>query len=98
MKMKRAEIMQTLRQYKEEHQQPYRIIALGVFGSVARGEAAGQSDVDVVVSLEKQDLFNLIGIQQELEERLHISVDVVSYREAMNPLLKKKIDKEAVYV
>jgi predicted nucleotidyltransferase len=29
-----------------------------------------QSDIDVVVELAKQDLFNIIGIKQDLEEQL----------------------------
>lgn len=40
----------------------------------------------------------LIGIKQDLEEILQRPVDVVSYREAMNVLLKKRIDEEALYV
>lgn len=56
-----------------------------------------QSDVDIVVQLENQDLFNLIGIKQDLEEQLHRPIDIVSYREKMNQFLKQRIDKEAVY-
>ncbi len=96
--MERKKILRILREYKDAFQQKYQIVTLGVFGSVARDEAREQSDVDIVVELKKQDLFNLIGIKQELEEQLDTSVDVVSYRNTMNPFLKKKIDKEAVYV
>ncbi len=56
------------------------------------------SDIDVVVELGKQDLFNIIGIKQDLEEQFSKPVDVISYREKMNQFLKKRIDKEAVYV
>lgn len=54
--------------------------------------------MDIVVLLADQDLFNLIGIKQDLEEELQLPVDVVSYREKMNPFLKRRIDSEAVYV
>jgi predicted nucleotidyltransferase len=40
----------------------------------------------------------MIGIKQDLEERLHRNVDVISYREKMNAFLKNRIDKEAIYV
>jgi len=56
------------------------------------------SDIDIVVKLEKQDLFNMIGIKQDLEDALHTQVDIISYRERMNAFLKQRIDKEAVYV
>jgi len=57
-----------------------------------------QSDIDVVVELDRQDLFALIGIKQDLEEELKRQVDVVSYRQGMNRFLKARIEKEAVYV
>ena len=57
-----------------------------------------QSDIDVVVELETQDLFDLIGIKLDLEEQLSQQVDIVSYREKMKEFLKRRIDKEAVYV
>ena len=45
-------------------------------------------DVDVVVLLENQDLFNLIVIKQDLEEELNLPVDVISYRDIMIGKLK----------
>jgi predicted nucleotidyltransferase len=51
----------------------------------------------VVVELENPDLFNLIGIKQELEERFCCPVDIIRYREKMNGFLKRRIDQEAVY-
>ncbi|MFZ5759510.1 MAG: nucleotidyltransferase family protein, partial [Thermodesulfobacteriota bacterium] len=57
-----------------------------------------QSDIDIVVKLKKQDLFDLIGIKQDLEDKFHTHVDLVSYRNTMDPYLKKKIDQEAIYV
>ena len=57
-----------------------------------------ESDIDVVVELGKPDLFYLIGIKQDLEEKFRRPVDIVRYRDTMNGFLKKRIDKEAVYV
>ena len=96
--MSHTEILRILKAFKEEHARQYGILALGVFGSVARDEAKESSDVDVVVKLKKQDLFNMIGIKQGLEEALHTPVDVISYREQMNRFLKIRIDKESLYV
>ena len=96
--MSRLEIIQTLKEFKEKHAEEYGILLIGVFGSVARDEAKETSDVDIVVKMKKQDLFNLIGIKQDLEEILHAPVDVISYREKMNSFLKQKIEKEAIYV
>ena len=96
--MNQDEIIAILRRFKEMNKDRYEIIRIGVFGSVARGNINEQSDIDVVVELGKPDLFYLIGIKQDLEEKFHRSVDIVRYRDRMNAFLKGRIDKEAVYV
>ncbi|MBU4102129.1 MAG: nucleotidyltransferase domain-containing protein [Proteobacteria bacterium] len=96
--MERNEIIRTLRGFMDMNKDRYKIIRIGVFGSAARDSMNEQSDIDVVVELGKQDLFNIIGIKQDLEEQFSKPVDVISYREKMNQFLKKRIDKEAVYV
>ena len=96
--MHQDEIISTLRRFKEVNQEKYRIVNIGLFGSSARDTMNELSDIDVVVELEEQDLFNMIGIKQDLEEILHKPVDIVSYRDKMNQFLKKRIDKEALYV
>lgn len=96
--MKRDDILRTLVRFRDIKQDEFGIVRIGVFGSVARDEITDISDVDVVVELDRPDLFTLIGIKQELEELLHRSVDVVRYREGMNGYLKRRIEQEAVYV
>jgi predicted nucleotidyltransferase len=96
--MRRDEILQTLARFRERKQDEFGIVRIGVFGSVARDEIAGASDVDVVVELVQPDLLLLVGIKQELEALLDEPVDVVRYRDRMNPFLKRRIEQEAVYV
>ena len=96
--MKETQLLTELKKFKAIHQQEYGIEVLGIFGSYARGEARQGSDVDIVVKLTKQDIFNIIGIKQDLEEILHVPVDVVSYRPSMDIFLKKCIDRDSVYV
>ena len=95
--MDKKEIIEILRRYKKEFSEQYGIVEIGVFGSVARDEVVKDSDVDVVIRISKPDVFMLVGIKNELEDRLHRSVDLVTYRENMNKFLKKRIDGEVVY-
>lgn len=95
--MDRQEILSVLNEYKRENAGKNGIIDIGIFGSAARNDVRDDSDVDVVVRIEKPDLFLLAGIKQDLEERFHRPVDIVTYRDTMNPFLKQKIDGEAVY-
>lgn len=96
--MNREMILQILRTYKQEVGARYGITAIGVFGSVARGQAEEESDVDVVLKTNTPNLFILSRVRQELEERIARHVDLVRYRESMNPFLKKRIDRDAHYV
>ena len=96
--MKRDEIILFLRQFKESAGYKYSIKKIGLFGSAARGSMNKESDIDVVVDLEDPNLFNLIGIKLDLEEQLHLPVDVVRCHQKMNEFLKKRIDRDAVYV
>jgi predicted nucleotidyltransferase len=95
--MKREEALKLLRSYKNEHAEEFGIVRLGLFGSVARDEAGEESDVDVVIETKQPNLFRLSRIRLELEELMHTHVDLVTYRAKMNPFLKERILKEAVY-
>jgi uncharacterized protein len=95
--MNKKEVIEILRDYKKEFAEPYGILDIGVFGSVARDDVREDSDVDVVVRISRPDLFLLVGIKQELENRLLRRVDLVAYRKNMNRFLKKAIDREALY-
>jgi predicted nucleotidyltransferase len=66
-----------------------------VFGSVARGEAGENSDVDLLVELEQgRSLLDQAGMVLDLEELLGRKVDVVT-EEGLYWLLRRRILKEA---
>lgn len=96
--MHREHALKLLTLFKQQHADEFGIVRLGIFGSVARNEATERSDVDIVVQTLKPDLFNLVHIKETLQELLHANVDIVRYREKMNPYLKRNIEKEAIYV
>lgn len=67
-----------------------------IFGSVARGEADEGSDIDFLVELEPgRSLFDLGGIQYELEELLGYPVDVVTPR-GIKTRIQERVLREAV--
>jgi len=84
--------------FKERHGAEYHLRALGYFGSYARNEARPDSDVDVVFQTDRPDLFITAMLKQDLEAFLNHPVDVVRLRDAMNPRLKARIEREATYV
>ncbi len=67
-----------------------------IFGSVARGEARPDSDVDVLVDLEPgRSLFDLGGLLMELQELLGCRVDVVT-EQGLRPRIRERVLREAV--
>lgn len=92
------EIISILKNFKTKQAAKYGILKMGVFGSVARGEQREDSDVDVYIEGELKGLFALAGIKNELEELQGCQVDIVRLRDRMDTFLKKRIQKEGVYV
>jgi hypothetical protein len=70
--------------------------SLEIFGSVARGEAAPGSDVDLLVEFDRPiGLFHFFRVQKRLEQILGCRVDLVM-RDAVKPQLRDRIFREAV--
>jgi hypothetical protein len=67
-----------------------------VFGSVRRGEAHPGSDLDLLVTFERDaSLLDQIGLKQDLERRLRRRVDVVGDG-SINWYLEPQIMAEAI--
>lgn len=67
-----------------------------MFGSFARGDNRGDSDLDLLVDLKPgRSLLDLIAIKQDLEDLLHVPVDVVTER-SISPYLRDAVLTEAV--
>ncbi len=94
----RQQTLNTLQQFKDEAGSEYGIVALGIFGSIARDEAKEGSDVDVVVETKKVDAFQIVHLQKRLESILNVHVDIVRKRKSMNAFLQRRIERDAVYV
>jgi predicted nucleotidyltransferase len=67
-----------------------------VFGSIARGEDARDSDVDFLIELERgRSLLDIIAMKQDLEDLLQCRVDVVT-EEAVSPYIRDEIVTRAI--
>ncbi len=74
--MDREQVLNILRQNRVEID-AFGVKSLALFGSVARGEARTESDVDLLVEFNRPvGLFGLIALQERLEELLGCPVDL----------------------
>jgi hypothetical protein len=74
----------------------YGVVNLRVFGSVARGEATRDSDLDLLGEFTKPiSLLGLIGLQHELEDFLERKVKVASFEE-LRPFAQRTAERDLV--
>lgn len=67
-----------------------------IFGSVARGEADEESDIDFLVEMEPgRSLLDRAGLLVELEELLGRKVDVAT-ENVLKPRIRERVLREAV--
>ena len=94
--MQKEEVLQILRDHKQELYERYHVSKIGIFGSVARNAATPDSDIDIVVDMDP-DLLLQAELKHTLEALLQSKVDLIRYWRRMNRNLKAHIDKEALY-
>lgn len=69
--MKRDEVLSTLRAQGDRLRREHGVKSLRLFGSVARGEASPNSDVELLVEFDRPTgYFGLVQLQLQLEELL----------------------------
>lgn len=96
--MTAREIRTRLADLLPEARERFDVQELWVFGSVARGESGETSDVDLIVDFDGAATFDhYMGLKFFLEDELGLDVDLAT-RKALHPLLREKIENEAVRV
>ncbi len=70
------------------------ITMVGIFGSMARGEAKKNSDIDILVRFSKRkSLLAMVRLERELSEALGRKVDLLTEK-AISPYLREYILKD----
>lgn len=94
--MTKNDVLNYLKEHYQEFHNKYAVERIGLFGSYARDEETKDSDIDIFVQMHPK-LLDMIAIKQLIEEDLHRKVDIVRLRDKMNPYLKKRILRDAIY-
>lgn len=93
-----SEILKLLEHFNPIANEKYGVKIVGVFGSVARGEQTDASDVDICYEGKAPSLQTLDRMEADLEALLGTKVDMVRMRDNMNLVLKRRIQREGLYV
>lgn len=96
--MDRQSALELLSRSKPDLQADFGVTRLALFGSTARDEATGDSDVDVLVEFDGPATSKrYFGVQFYLEDMFGCPVDLVTEK-ALRPELRSYIEEERVNV
>ena len=95
MPRSRADVLRILEENAEAIRR-YGVRRLGLFGSAARGEAGGTSDLDFVVEFDRKSFDAYMDLKAFLEGLFGCRVDLV-LADAIKPRLRATILREAVH-
>ena len=98
--MKREDILLYLSEHKDEFYTKFNITKVALFGSYARDEATENSDIDLMIEIEK----NTQNIHDKKEAFKHLIENVfqkkvdIAREKYLKPLAKEAIQKDICYV
>ena len=94
----RDQILSMLKVYYLYNKSTLGIERIGLFGSFARNEGRPDSDIDIIITLAKPDLFQYFTIANQLETVFGRHIDLVSSKSTFPESFKNRLEKEAIYV
>lgn len=93
------EILEFISKHKKLACRKYGVVKIGIFGSRVKGSEKKQSDIDILIEMEKdkKDLHNFLEFKRFLEKNLGIRVDLGT-ESSLKPMVKKSIKEDLIYV
>ncbi len=89
---------QTMTQIIADYFKTQPVLKAWLFGSYARGEEREDSDVDILIQPEKSvGLFKLSGMHLDLQDMLHMDVDLVTEK-GLLPFARKSVDRDKILI
>jgi uncharacterized protein len=95
--MDSREVLAALRAHEEELREA-GVLRLSLFGSTARGEQRGDSDIDLLAAFDatrRLSLLDVVDIEMRLSDLLGRPVELVE-EGTLKPRIQKQVDAEAV--
>jgi predicted nucleotidyltransferase len=93
----RSNILERLYELKPFLQKEYSVKSIGLFGSFSDNSFSEESDIDILVELEKPIGWKYFTLEIFLEKTLGRKIDLVT-RNALKDQIKDKILKQVKYI
>ena len=93
-----SEVKEILKKHKKELKEKYKVKSIAIFGSYARGEQTGESDIDIMVEFYEPIGLKIVDLKDYLESILNVKVDLITKNSIQNPYIKKSIEEDLIYV
>ena len=92
------EIERIILSHKQELNENYDLISIGLLGSYVRGDQDSKSDLDVLVEVRRPMGFvKFFRLENHLSQLLDVKVDLVTQK-ALKPHIGRRILQEVQYV
>ncbi len=90
-------VLEILKKEKPYLEQQFGVTEIGLFGSFARGDNMPNSDIDIIVKVQKISFVNIMGILNYLETIFNKKVDLVIHGKNISKRFLNFIQKELMY-
>ncbi len=87
-----------IQKHKKELEEKFGLREIGIFGSYVRGDQLQDSDIDILVEIERpMGFIKFIKLENHLSQILDSKVDIVT-KKALKPYIGRRILQEVQYV
>lgn len=95
--LRKHEILDFLSKHKQELSERFSVRRIGLFGSYLHDAEDEQSDLDILVELDRPTFDHYMDLKFYLEDRFNRPVDLV-LADSVKPRLRPIISREVAYV
>jgi predicted nucleotidyltransferase len=94
----REHVLAKLREQREHIEREYGLRMVGIVGSVARGEATEESDIDIFVDIVRTpSLLTIAGAELEMQDAIGFGLPVqFVFRKDLRPAMRARMERDLV--
>jgi predicted nucleotidyltransferase len=96
--MNKQTIIESIKAEKPYLQEHFGVEEIALFGSYARGEEKADSDVDILVRINKPSYNLLMGLYAYLKKKLNTKIDITRKGPHISERFLTQINKDLIYV